>query len=221
MENQKEWVSIKMDAPFYTNGNQSEETEHLWFLFHGYGQLAEHFMRRFDIVDPKKHHVVALQGLSRFYLDNKYEKIGASWMTRMEREKDIIHQKRYIDEVYYDRLFNTKVFDIKKNFFAFSQGGATLMRWLKNTQPEVDSIVMWGADFPHELSPEDFSFLNEEVNLIYVIGENDPFLEMIKLERIKKLLNDLTCNTEIVTFKGGHHVHRETLQKIINKLYSK
>ncbi|OHX66247.1 alpha/beta hydrolase [Flammeovirga pacifica] len=215
MSHKEEWVSIQIDAPFIYNEQTTKETEHVWFLFHGYGQLAEHFIRRFDILNPITHHVVALQGLSRFYLDEKYEKIGASWMTRMHRDRDIVHQKKYIEEVVQNRLLSIPSFDVKRNYFAFSQGGATLLRWLVDAQPEVNALILWAADIPTEFTPEDFSFLSEDSKVIYVIGDNDPFRSFLEIEKLKEFIKQLNCKTEIVTFRGGHSVNRPTLKNVL------
>ncbi|ANQ49337.1 alpha/beta hydrolase [Flammeovirga sp. MY04] len=214
MEYQEEWVKLQVEAPFVFNREATKETEHVWFLFHGYGQLAEHFIRRFDILE-EHHHVVALQGLSRFYLDDKYEKIGASWMTRMHREKDIIHQKKYIEEVVQNRLLSIPSFDVKRNFFAFSQGGATLLRWLVDAQPEVNALILWAADIPKEFTVEDFDFLSPDSKVIYVIGDNDPFRSFIEIEKLKDFIKQLKCETDIVTFRGGHSVNRPTLKTVL------
>ncbi|AZQ61331.1 hypothetical protein EI427_03560 [Flammeovirga pectinis] len=221
MNSSKEWVSIKFDAPFLTNNTLTSEMDALWFVFHGYGQLAEHFIRRFDVLDSSTNHVVALQGLSKFYLDNNYKKVGASWMTKLEREVDILHQKRYIDEVFYNRLMKADKKEMKLNFFAFSQGGATLLRWLKDAQPKVDNLIMWAADLPSELTVTDFNFLSEESNLVVVLGNQDPFAKMIDITRQKELLQNLPCSTEFVSFDGGHLVKRDVLETIIEKLNCK
>lgn len=220
MENQKEWVSLQMDAPFYTNGPLSKEHTHLWFAFHGYGQLADHFMKRFDILDIGQHHIVACQGLSRFYLDAEYKKIGASWMTRLDREIDIIHQQRYISQVFHNRIskVGSSIDKMKLNYFAFSQGGATLLRWLKEFKPRVDNLIMWAADFPKEFTKEDFSFLRKDSNFFIVLGDKDPYRTMIDINRQKDLVESINCNSEIITFDGGHHVRRDVLNQLINKL---
>ncbi|MBB6459131.1 alpha/beta hydrolase [Flammeovirga kamogawensis] len=221
MSSTKEWVSIKFDTPFLTNNTLTSEMESLWFVFHGYGQLAEHFIRRFDVLDLSKNHVVALQGLSKFYLDSSYKKVGASWMTKLEREVDILHQKRYIDEVFYNRLMKADKKEVKLNFFAFSQGGATLLRWLKDAQPKVDNLIMWAADLPSEFTEDDFKFLSAKSNLFVVLGTQDPFAKMIDITRQKELLQSLPCSTEFVSFEGGHLVKRDVLETIIEKLNCK
>lgn len=216
MEIDKEWVSIPIEAPFYANAPIDEKIANFWMVFHGYGQLAEHFIRRFNIYDDKEHHIVACQGLSRFYLDNTYQKVGASWMTRLEREADITHQKRYISAVYENRLknINEKKNKVKNNFFAFSQGGATLLRWLSAYKPRVDNLILWAADLPKELTIDDFSFLNQDSNLIIVLGDKDPFKTLIDVNRLKELLASLNCNSDFITFDGGHHVRRDVLSKL-------
>ncbi|KXX72081.1 alpha/beta hydrolase [Flammeovirga sp. SJP92] len=218
MEQQKNWVPLQIEAPFYTNGVLTEQTEHLWMVFHGYGQLADHFMRRFDILSSEEHHVVSCQGLSRFYLDSQYQKVGASWMTKLDREADIRHQQLYISNVFENRLNALGEKKVKYNYLAFSQGGATLLRWLNYYKPKVDNLILWAGDIPKELTAEDFSFLTPNSNVMMVLGDKDPFRTFIDVKRQKELLNSLNCNSKFIKFDGGHHVRRDVLEECVKHL---
>ncbi|MCY7356827.1 MAG: phospholipase, partial [Rudanella sp.] len=43
-------LSVQRTARYYTLGDFTEQTTDLWFVLHGYGQLAKYFIRRFDVV---------------------------------------------------------------------------------------------------------------------------------------------------------------------------
>ena len=77
----------------------TEATERIWLVFHGYGQLAEYFIKKFEDLDPTKNFIIAPQGLSKYYLQGVYGRVGASWMTKEDRLTEIANQYAYIDEV--------------------------------------------------------------------------------------------------------------------------
>ncbi|WP_052444282.1 alpha/beta hydrolase [Flammeovirga sp. OC4] len=217
MEHHQQWVPLQVEAPFYTNGTVTNKTEHLWMVLHGYGQLADHFMRRFDILNTDRHHVVGCQGLSRFYLDKQYQKVGASWMTKLDREADIRHQQEYLSNVFENRLseLGDQKDHLKFNYLAFSQGGATLLRWLKYYKPKVDNLILWAADMPKEFTLDDYSFLSPDSTVFIVLGDRDPFRTFIDIKKQKELLNSLNCNSKFINFDGGHHVRRDVLEECV------
>ena len=64
----------------------------LWYVLHGYGQLAAPFLEEFRAIDDGTRLIVAPEALSRFYEGDaqarlhKDASVGASWMTREDRE---------------------------------------------------------------------------------------------------------------------------------------
>src|SRR5687767_2104602 len=64
----------------------------VWLACHGYGQLAGRFLAGLDAVRAPGRLLVAPEGLSRFYVDDRHERVGASWMTREAREDEIDDQ---------------------------------------------------------------------------------------------------------------------------------
>ena len=58
-------------------GALSAETREIWFVVHGYGQLAEYFIRHFRGLDDGTRYIVAPEGLSRFYV-KEWTRVGAS-----------------------------------------------------------------------------------------------------------------------------------------------
>ena len=96
---EKKKISISRTARYYQSGLISNKTKNLWFVFHGYGMLAEFFIKKFQYLIDKETVVIAPEATSRFYLDGKYERVGSSWITKVEKEDDII------DNLYYLILF--------------------------------------------------------------------------------------------------------------------
>jgi hypothetical protein len=70
MPAQEHHISIARTARYYQLGTISTDTRRIWFVCHGYGQLAAYFIRHFahlTAADPYLV-VIAPEGLSRFYL---------------------------------------------------------------------------------------------------------------------------------------------------------
>lgn len=66
-------------------GAEPVTAQRVWFVLHGYGQLAPDILRPFDGVVPADTCVVAPEGLSRFYRDmprpdgSHLQRVGATW----------------------------------------------------------------------------------------------------------------------------------------------
>ncbi len=60
---------VPRTARYYTLGPTHGFPRELWFVCHGYGQLAERFLRQFAPLDDGTRLIVAPEALSRFYLD--------------------------------------------------------------------------------------------------------------------------------------------------------
>ena len=85
-------INISLKTKYSTYGKFSDRTEKIWFVCHGYGQLAEYFIKNFEVLDAETNYVIAPQGLSKFYLKGFTGRVGASWMTKEDRLTDIENQ---------------------------------------------------------------------------------------------------------------------------------
>jgi len=128
-------LSVTRTARYFTFGN-STDPANVWFVLHGYGQMAEAVVRECSVLDETLNHVVVPEGLSRFYLsgatrpDGPEVATGASWMTREDREAEIMDYVGYLDTLY-DRVFdNIKRPAVTVRLLGFSQGADTACRWI-------------------------------------------------------------------------------------------
>src|SRR5437868_12076424 len=96
---QEHFLDTTRTARYFTLGDPVSAAE-LWFVGHGYGQLASRFLERFRGIDVEGRCIVAPEGLSRFYLtDTPTERrVGASWMTREDRLHEIDDYVRRSEE---------------------------------------------------------------------------------------------------------------------------
>src|SRR2546423_15678273 len=101
---QEHHIGVTRSARYFTLGTSSGEVEEVWFACHGYGQLAARFLEKLRVLDDGRRHLVAPEGLSRFYLTEipSERRVGATWMTREDRVAEIADYVRYLDAVYDD-----------------------------------------------------------------------------------------------------------------------
>ncbi|MEM6299336.1 MAG: phospholipase, partial [Bacteroidota bacterium] len=125
-------VQTSIQAPYFTLNELTPKTKRIWMACHGYGQLAKYFMRRFDVLDPEENFIIVPQGLSLFYLDShefKYQKVGASWITREDRETALANMQVYLNAAFEQETAGFDLSDVEISLFGFSQGTAAITRW--------------------------------------------------------------------------------------------
>ena len=94
-------LAVTRTARYYQQGELSAQTRRVWFVCHGYGQLAAYFSRHFAFLastDPGTV-IIAPEGLSRFYLQGNGGRVGASWMTRDDRLHEIDDHVGFLNQL--------------------------------------------------------------------------------------------------------------------------
>ncbi len=211
---QKHQLTIPRTARYVTIGEINEQTENIWFVIHGYGQLAEFFIKKFKGLDDGKTVIIAPEALSRFYLKEFSGRVGATWMTREERDSEIIDYINYLNLLYDTVLQNTDVNKLKINILGFSQGTATVARWCMNEHIKYDRLILWAGYFGNGIqdviAPEKLT--DKEVVLCY--GKEDEFLVKIDIKQYENDIQKAIPHVQIHTFEGGHTIDEELLLKI-------
>ena len=210
-------VNFNISASYYTLNELTDLTTDIWIVCHGFGQLAEHFIRRFDILNPDKNFVIAPQGLSKFYMDN-YQKVGASWMTKLNKEVEIDNQQNYFDAVISDALQGKRLSDFKVHLLGFSQGVSVVCRMAAYAKIDFKHLMVWAGGFPLELKEEDFAHLSEDSKVTVIIGDQDELVPMNErfeaaVQQAEKVLNR---KVGILKFDGGHEVKRDVLRDLVD-----
>ncbi|MBC7923946.1 MAG: phospholipase, partial [Ferruginibacter sp.] len=119
-------LTVRRTARYATLGQLNADTRQVWFVLHGYGQLAEYFIRRFDVLDDGHTYVVAPEALSRFYLQGMGEgsgRVGATWMTREDRLNEIDDYLHYLRTLHQTLVGEGGRW--RTGLLGFSQGTAT------------------------------------------------------------------------------------------------
>jgi len=212
---QKNIIITERSARCFTYGAGGEDTRHVWLVMHGYGQLASGVMKHFTRLNPQTHFVIAPEGLSRFYVNGLYGKVGATWMTSEDRELEIEDQLRFLDKVYKQFIPSMAHEDLRIHAVGFSQGVATLTRWLIHRKPGIHSIIFWAGTAPLseiEANPEVF----RSVPWYMVIGDEDEFLLEKAVKRHSKNLEEKSGRkVRMLRYKGRHRIEAAPLDELV------
>lgn len=204
-------------ARYYEYGNMNHAKE-LWFVLHGQGQLAQYFIRKFNTLNPDDYFIVAPEGLSRYYLNGHSGRVGATWMTKEDRLTDIENYVAYLNTIYKQVLENINR-DIKITAFGFSQGTATVSRWIAQSNIKIDRLLLWAGIFPPDM---DIKSAHERFNTMKVYniyGDNDEFLNNNYLKEQQNIIKEIGITATTIQFEGTHVIDQSTLCKIATTPY--
>ena len=217
-------ITFQFQARYFTSGKITQHTRHIWFVLHGYGQLAEYFIRKFEGIQSPETIVIAPEGLARFYLQDVStrnqtgnNKVGATWMTKENRLTDIENYLNYLTLIYTTEV--PQNFAGKITLLGFSQGAATVSRWAADNQIRFDRLILWAGVFPSDMDFKKTGKLLEHKEVLEVYGSKDPFLTDARLKEIAELNQQLGLNPHILSFEGQHELNAEVLKKISEERY--
>ena len=190
----------------------------VWFVLHGYGQLAEYFIKKFTTLIDLNVYVIAPEALSRFYLEDMDKRmrsgnnrVGATWMTRENRETDIENYLRFLNAVYDTETIAP---DRPVTVLGFSQGAATASRWVTASDRHFNRLILWSGIFPPDLHIPRSQEVFKSVETISVYGEKDPFLNDARFSEMNDISKRLGIEVKSITFDGGHDIHADTLKAL-------
>lgn len=217
-------LPVYRTARYALLGDPTGPIEEVWMVCHGYGQLASYFLRPFRTIEAPHRLIVAPEGLSRFYLEDDagaHHRVGASWMTREARETEIDEYVRLLDTVYADVLTRAGRVRARLTAFGFSQGGATVTRWLARSpmlgRPPADQLILWGSLLPHDLDLDAHRTWLNETNLTLVVGHEDAYATPERLADEERRLNAAGLLHTTHRFDGGHRVEPGELGRFASR----
>ena len=203
--------TFNCQARYYKVGRIDESTTQIWWVLHGYGQLAQYFVQKFKVLSEKGICVIAPEGLSKFYLSGNAGRIGATWMTRENRIAEIENYTNYLDSIL---AIERPPSHVKTTLLGFSQGAATAVRWVMNGKLEFDRLVLWAGLFPPDMDFEKGTHLLQKKEVIEVLGKHDEFITKEKIAEMHDLNTRLLLTPTIIEFDGKHELDVEVLNKI-------
>ena len=208
-------IEVKRTARYYTNEPDFNSVDEIWFILHGYGLLAQNFIKKFSFLDNAHTLIVAPEALNRFYLDNGFGRVGASWMTREDKDFEIGDYSEYLTSLYNSIIINFPKNKIKLKVFGFSQGTSTASRWLQISGIKADTLILWGGFFPPEYQFEIESLSFD--NLLLITGKDDEYMSPERLEEGKKILDSYSVKYTTEIYDGGHEMKEEVVVNLLSR----
>jgi predicted esterase len=212
-------LPVTRTARYFTLGGEAAVTD-VWIACHGYGQLGAEFAGEFEVVADPHRLVVVPEGLSRFYLDPIEQRmgtpgrVGATWMTREDRLAEIDDHVRYLDALSENVLSGLPREAVRVRALGFSQGVATVCRWLALGNTRVDELIVWGGRVPEDIESSALATRLRSTAVTVVLGTRDryatPEVAELVADRFRK--HDVTA--DVILFSGGHRMDREVLRTI-------
>lgn len=219
-------MTVRRTARYYTLGPTDGSSRQLWLVLHGYGQLASRFVRVFEALDDGARLIVAPEALSRFYLVGvdtmpaADRPVGATWMTREDRDHEIADYVAYLDDVASAILepFKARGTMPRIIVLAFSQGVATAARWITRGAIRPSEVILWGGLLPPEIDITNSEPLRHSA-LHFVVGSRDQFVTDERVTAEERRLRDANLPYRLVRYAGGHGISREPLLALANTLH--
>jgi len=210
METNPELVRMRTDrtARVYHLGRPADARE-IWFVLHGFGQLAGSFIAKFAPAARPDRLIVAPEALNHYYTDHRGKKVGATWMTSEDREAQIADYVAYLDRVGEEYLAQAPGARIE--IHGFSQGSATAARWLALGRVQTARLVLWGGEVPPDPPLESYRARLNAADLTIVMGDRDQYYSASRVEREAERLDAAGVNYTLRRFAGGHVVPGEVL----------
>ena len=206
---------VTRSARYQQLGQPTARTRRVWFVVHGYGQLAAYFVRHFAFLTDGRDDtvVIAPEGLSRFYLQGNGGRVGASWMTRDDRLAEIDDHVGFLNQLAAHVLGQVPA-EVEITVLGFSQGTATIGRWLARAAFRPAHLILWAGGFPDDLPAETAARLLKHLRLSIVIGSADEFITIAQAQQQQQVLEQLGAKTGLFPFVGRHELNRTLLEQL-------
>jgi predicted esterase len=215
-------LTITRTARLQLLGTPGQGVRELWLGCHGYGQLAADFLRQLEPVAAPDRLIVAPEALSRFYIDALREgsdarRVGATWMTREDRESEIADYVAYLDAVLQSIRSELPPIGVRTHALGFSQGVATVVRWLALGAARVDALTLWAGGLPHDLDLGVHAPRFERTAVTLVAGTRDRLVSEEAVAAASERLHAAGIAHEVLRFDGGHRLDDAVLRRLLER----
>jgi predicted esterase len=219
-------VRVPRTARYHVLGDVSAARE-AWFVLHGYGQLAGRFIERFRSLPGagEARAVVAPEALSRFYVERRPgahgtgSRVGASWMTREDREREIEDYVEYLDRVAAAVAgagagpdSDGGAVGPRRVVLGFSQGAETASRWAVLGATRPAELVLWGGGLAADLDLARAGSALDGVAIRFVVGDRDAWAADRARDGIARL-RAVGLEAERIDHPGGHRIYPDVLAR--------
>lgn len=242
IDSRERHIRVARTARYHVLGD-AESAREVWFVLHGYRQLARRFIRRFGALAGagEWRAIVAPEALSRFYIEDggrevspapemaphdADSRVGATWMTRADREHEIRDYVEYLDRLAEATLSGgaARVKAARPSaasvdsggrrvvVLGFSQGAETASRWATYGRIRPAELVLWAGGLAEDLDPMRASEALAPVRVRFVVGDEDRWAAQ-RSASSERRLRELGLEPERIGYRGGHEIAAEALRE--------
>ena len=218
-------LAVARTARYYQIGAANPMVRDLWFICHGYTQLAAEFAVPFQTVEADTRLIVAPEALSRFYLDTRPghsagSKVGATWLTREDRATEIADMVGYLDKLYEKVLEELAAHGVNRDSIrvhalGFSQGGPAVARWASKGNAVIDRLIPWAHAIPQDVNLRALGERLPMLTIDVVYGTRDRFIGEDAIEEERAVLEGSGIPFRMLPFAGGHTLNIAMIRKLM------
>ncbi|MCB0311113.1 MAG: hypothetical protein KDD42_07750, partial [Bdellovibrionales bacterium] len=198
MEVSEHLIRVERTARYFVLGDIQRASQ-IWIACHGYGQSARYLCKQLKSALELGHAVIAPEGLSRFYLSGFNGKVGPSWMTKEARLQEISDYISYLNALV-EELGPSKHIHV----LGFSQGAATVSRWIAAGSVNLKSITLCCGLLPPDLDLRLLKGVLKDLKILMLHGDQDPFISKEKVEEQLRAFNNLEIAYQVLWHSGAH-----------------
>lgn len=211
-------LRVERTARYATAGEPGPGVRELWIACHGFGQLASRFVRSLEPFASEERIVAAPEALNRFYLDPPTtpadaarRRVGATWMTREDREAEIADYVDYLDRLH--EHLRSACPDASLSMLGFSQGVATVCRWAAFGHARAARLVLWSGPVPPDLDLARLAARVGDTRVTIVAGAADAIVAAADAEADAARLRAAAVPCDVVRHDGGHAIDPDVLAR--------
>lgn len=218
-------IVVPRTARYYVVGAPDPLVRDVWIVCHGFSQLAHAFIEPFRRFEDDHRLIVAPEALQRFYLDSRpantrNSPVGATWMTRDDRDADIADIVTYLDALYEQIIESLALHDVARDrirvhALGFSQGAVAAARWASRGSAVIDHLVMWGHGIPDDVNVRALGERRPDLTIDMVHGERDQFANTSVMAATRAVLEGSGVPFRMIAFSGGHVLSTKVLRELI------
>lgn len=208
-------VTYQTSNSYATLNSLTAKTKNVWMVFHGIGYLSRYFLNYFKELPEEENYIIAPQAPSKYYLNNEYRHVGASWLTKETTQADAENVMAYVDAVFSQENIPAHLHLI---ILGYSQGVSIATRWVAKSQLKCDHLVLYAGGIPTELMAADFEFLaSNKTKITALVGDQDEYMNAERLRQESEKMELLFHGrAKQIIFEGKHEIKKELLLQFLH-----
>ena len=214
MAQREKQVTYQSTNSYTTLNTLTNKTKNVWIVLHGIGYLSKYFLKYFDELPSEENYIIAPQAPSKYYLNNQYRHVGASWLTKENTTNETQNVLNYLDAVFSSENIPEHC---ELVVFGYSQGVSIATRWVAKRKLKCNQLVLYAGGIPKEFTPKDFNFLIEKnTKITTLVGDKDEYIndDILQTES-KRIASLFSGNAKQIIFEGKHEIKKELLNQFL------